>query len=115
MVRVYTDRWNGFQFRAPVYVDRHFNPYRFDLVKWESCEPHEAINMSTGKKDIVTEYCFTVASLDWNKKELGFKFSSCGLRYLEHYIDGLNEFVLDFCKMMEKELAGDDDECEDDC
>ena len=33
MLRVYTDEWNGFQFRAPAYLDGHFEPHKFDLVR----------------------------------------------------------------------------------
>ena len=105
MTKVYTDIWNNFQFRAPVYLDGHFEPHKFDLVKWEDCEPHEVIDWYTGKKIIQTRYCFTIATLLWDKKEESFSFESCGLRYLEHRVDGLEKFVLDFCKMMEKELS----------
>lgn len=104
MVRVYTDEWNGFQFRAPTYLDGHFEPHEFDLVKWVDCEPYKAIDLYTGKNKISTRYCFTIGTLTWDKKECGFDFESCGLRYLEHRIDGLEKFILDFCEMMEKEL-----------
>ena len=105
MTRVYTDIWNNFQFRSPMYVDGHFEPYKFDLVKWVDCEPHEVIDGYTGEKKISTRYCFTIATLFWNRKEGSFEFASCGLRYLEHRTDGLEKFILDFCEMMEKELG----------
>ena len=98
MVRVYTDEWNGFQFRAPTYLDGHFEPYQFDLVKWET------------KGNIMrSKYCFSIGKLTWNPKDEYFDFESCGLRYLEHRIDGLEEFILDFCKTMEMQLVRDDD------
>lgn len=34
MLRTYGEEWNGFQFRSPNYLDGHFKPYEFDLVKW---------------------------------------------------------------------------------
>ena len=105
MTKVYTDIWNHFQFRAPVYLDGHFEPHNFDLVKWEDCKPHEVIDWYSGEKIIQTRYCFTIATLLWNKKEESFEFESCGLRYLEHRVDGLEKFVLDFCEMMKKELS----------
>ena len=108
MTRVYTDEWNGFQFRAPAYLDGHFEPYEFDLIKWEDTEPHEVIDWYTGEKKISTRFCFSIATLKWNKKEPGFDFESVGLRYLEHRIDGLEKFILDFCDMMEKELYEED-------
>lgn len=106
MKKVYTDIWNGFQFRAPVYLDGHYDPYKFDLVKHEECEPYEAIDFYTGEKIIVTKTCFTIGTLIWNNKE--GEFESCGLRYLKYRIDGLEKFILDFCNMMEKELLKDD-------
>ena len=104
MVRVYTDEWNSFQFRAPTYLDGNFEPHKFDLVKWENCDPYEATDLYTGKKKTVDRYCFSVGELIWDSKEPGFEFESCGLRYLKHRIDGLEKFILDFCEMMEKEL-----------
>lgn len=37
MLRTYGEKWNGFQFRSPNYLDGHFESYEFDLVKWEEC------------------------------------------------------------------------------
>lgn len=105
MVRVYTDEWNGFQFRAPTYIDGHFEPYKFDLVKWEDHEPYEVIDGYTGEKKMSSRHCFSIGSLTWNPKEEWFNFKSCGLRYLEYRIDGLEEFILDFCKTMEMQLS----------
>ena len=104
MTKVYTDRWNGFQFQAPVYLDGHHNPYKFSLVKWKPCEPFEAIDAYTGEKIIKTEYCFSVGALIWDPKEEAFDFESCGLRYLKHRVDGLENFILDFAMMIEEEL-----------
>ena len=104
MVRVYTDEWNGFQFRAPSYLDGHFEPYEFDLIKWEECEPYQVVDLITGEKRMRTRYCFSIGTLKWDSKEPGFDFESCGLRYLEYRMDGLEKFILDFCDMMEKEL-----------
>ena len=109
MVHEYTERWKGFQFRAPVYLDGRHDPYKFDLVKWEQHEPYEVIDLETGEKKWSTENCFTIAWLKWNPKECYFKFDSCGTRYLEHRIDGLEEWILEFCDMMEKVLGDYDD------
>ena len=105
MNRVYTDEWNGFQFRAPTYLDGHFEPYKYDLVKWEDHEPYEVTDWHTGKKKMTTRHCFSIGSLTWDKKDCAFDFKSCGLRYLEHRIDGLEKFILDFCETIEKELT----------
>ena len=104
MTRVYTDEWNCFQFRSPVYLDGHFEPFIFDLVKWEDHDPYEVLDLETGKRRMSTRSCFTVGTLTWNTKESYFDFKSCGLRYLEYRIDGLEKFILDFCKTMEQQL-----------
>ena len=88
----------------PAYLDGHFDPYKFDLVKWVDYDPHEAIDFYTGEKKTITRHCFTVATLIWCEREKDFEFESCGLRYLEYRIDGLEKFIFDFCNMMEKEL-----------
>ena len=54
MLRTYGEEWNGFQFRSPAYLDGHFEPYEFDLVKWETCESTEVTDFKTGKKKIQT-------------------------------------------------------------
>ena len=82
----------------------NISPHKCDLVKWEDCEPHEVIDWVTGEKKMSSRFCFSIGTLIWDSKEPWFYFESCGLRYFEHRIDGLEEFILDFCKMMEKEL-----------
>ena len=104
MVRVYTDIWNGFQFRAPTYLDGHFESHTFDLVKWVEHEPYEVTDFYTGEKFMQTRHCYSVGTLVWDERESGWEFESVGRRYLEERIDGLEEFILDFCEMMEKEL-----------
>lgn len=104
MTRVYTEEWNGFQFRSPTYLDGHFEPYEFDLVKWKECEPKEIIDFITGEKKIQTRYCYSIGKLVWNKNEQAFTFESIGLEYLTNRIDGLEEWILKFCEEMEKEL-----------
>lgn len=104
MLRTYGEEWNGFQFRSPNYLDGHFEPYEFDLVKWRDCKPTEVVDLKTGKKKIQTRYCYSIGRLTWNREEGGFEFSSCGLRYLTDRIDGLEEWILEFCEEMRKEL-----------
>ena len=107
MTRVYTDVWNDFQFRAPSYLDGHFEPYKFDLVKWYNHESWEVYDVDIGKKTISTRSCFSVGTLIWDEKDCYFEFKSCGLRYLRHRVDGLEQFILDFCESMGKQLCGD--------
>lgn len=98
------DKWNDFEIRPPTYLDGHFEPKQFDLVKWCNQEPIEVIDLKTGEKKISTRYCFSIGSLNWDEHEKYFEFESVGLRFLENYVDGLNEFILNFAHKMEKEL-----------
>lgn len=89
----YSEIWNDFQFRSPTYIDGHFEPFIFDLVKWVG-----------GDMFITPKYCFSIAQLKWNPSEEDFNFKSIGIRYLLNHIDGLEEWILDFCDKMEKKL-----------
>lgn len=104
MIRIYGEEWNGFQFRSPVYLDGHFEPYEFDLVKWENHEPIKAIDGRTGEKKEFARSCYSIGKLTWDNKDQNFEFQSVGLRYLENRIDGLEEWILEFCDEMRKEL-----------
>ena len=104
MARVYTGEWNGFQFRSPTYLDGHFEPYEFDLVKWKECEPEEVIDFITGEKKIQTRYCYSVGKLIWNKNEQAWTVEGVGLGYVTDRVDGLEEGIWKFCEEMEKEL-----------
>ena len=102
--------WNDFEFRPPTYLDKHFEPNVYALVKWQEHEPYEVIDLDTGNKRMSTRNCFVIGSLIWDKKEPGFDFESCGLRYLEERVDGLEEFILNFAKQeYEKRISKEGD------
>lgn len=50
MVKEYTEIWNGFQIREPVFLTGKKDPYMFDLVKWEDHDPIEVTELSTGER-----------------------------------------------------------------
>ena len=105
MIKTYTERWKNFQFREPVYLDGRHVPTEFDLIKWETYDkPIEVIDHYTGEKILKKEYCFSVGKLVWDKKDGTWEFRSCGLRYLKYRVDGLEQFILDFCDMMKEDL-----------
>ena len=107
--KVYTDIWNGFQFRPPTYIDGHFNSDIYDLVLWSDHDPISVIDGKTGQKKISTRSCIVVGSLKWDKKEHYFRFESCGLRYLEYHIEGLDKWILEFAeKETQKRLDKED-------
>lgn len=110
MKKEYTPIWNNFQIVSPTYLDGHLEPDKFDIVKWAKHEPPiEATDWKTGKKKMVSDYCFSIGELIWDRKEPGFEFESCGLRYFEHRIDGLEEWILEFCKKKEEYLREEDE------
>ena len=105
MVKEYTDIWNGFQFRAPTYLDGHIEPYEFDLVKWQDYEsPIEVVDLETGERKMSTKCCFSIGTLIWDIYEVWFTFKSVGTRYLEHRIDKLEEWILKFAELKAVEL-----------
>lgn len=114
MVKEYTDRIKDFQIRDVIYLEDIIGkkvenrPTRFDIVKYEQCEPHEVIEFKNGRKKIQTEYCYSVGHLEWDSKEPGFEFSSVGLRWLESGADEeVIKMILDFANKKEKELLDD--------
>lgn len=107
----YTERWNDFQIVSPTYLDGHFEPDEYRIIKWvQREEPVEITDLSTNRKTMSTEYCFTIGELNWNKKEGCFDFESSGLRFFEHYIDGLNEWIMEFCKDKQQEYLSEEDD-----
>lgn len=109
MVREYTPIVDGFQIRDINYITAldiyPENPKRFDIVKWEECEPHTAIDGETGEERQITKYCYSVGCLEWNPKEPDFEFKSIGLRWLEsNPTKRVIKMILGFCDMMESIL-----------
>lgn len=114
MVREYTPIVDGFQIRDIVYITAlnkyPENPTKFDIVKWEECEPYKAIDLRTGKEIIKNKHCYSVGILEWNPKEPDFEFKSVGLRWLEsNPTKRVIEMILGFCNMMESILNEDYD------
>lgn len=70
-----------------------YHKWNFDLVK------RDKWNDNGVEKD----YCFSIGHLEYNRKELCFEFRSCGLRYLKHREEGLEEWLLKWCEMKEVE------------
>ena len=90
-------RYKNFGIVAPSFVEEYEKPdawykYNFDIVKYQKKDNSEK------------EYCFTIGTLSWNKENEWFEFTSCGLRYLQEREDGLEKWILAFCKMKEVEF-----------
>ena len=102
-IKCYTPRWNNFQIRDVVYIDGHINPNKFDIVKWSTHEPIEVRDMETGLKKISTESCYTVATLDYFPVSNSFELHSCGMRFLDNYVEGLCEWINNWCNEYTKD------------
>lgn len=53
--------------------------------------------------------CFVVAFIKWDEKDECWDFRSVGLRYLEYYVDGLSEWVLDYLQALSHVLREEDE------
>lgn len=95
-------KFKDFELRPPTFIvepddPKRTWPYRIDIVKWCDCEPHEATDLKTGKKIMVSRYCYSIGDLKWNSDEQSWDFTSCGIRYLEDGTEELNKWLFDFC------------------
>ena len=84
-------RFKQFEIRKPLFFGDppkgDYFKYNFDLVKWANDDLH----------------CWSIGHLEYDKKESGFEFRSCGLRYLEYREDGLEEWIIKWCELKELE------------
>ena len=67
----------------------------FELVKWYDHKPY------IHGESTSTRSCFVVAWLERNDKELCFELKSVGLRLVENWVDGLDQFIIKWCEMAE--------------
>ena len=108
----YTERIEGYQIRDVTYIGLppKNTPIQYDIVKWAKYgEPHEVFSLDTGKREMMTEFCYSVGRLVWNPKEPCFKFESVGLRWLEEKPpEAVVDMVLKFAEEKAKELEEDD-------
>ena len=75
-------KFKDFEIRPVKSIDGVIDPKRFELVKWY--EP---------------KHCFVAAWLTWNDKEPCFELASVGLRLMENWVDGLDQFIIKWCEM----------------
>ena len=90
-----------FEIRLVMSIDGVTDPKRFELVKWYDHEPMPVTNLRTGKVENSIRSCFVVAWLKWNDKEPCFELTSVGLRLVENWVDGLDQFIIKWCEMAE--------------
>ena len=86
-------KFKDFEIRPVKSLDGVIDPKRFELVKWYDHEPY------IHGESTSTRSCFVVAWLEWNAKEPCFELTSVGLRLVENWADGLDQFILKWCEM----------------
>ena len=94
-------QFKDFEIRPVKSLDGVTDLNRFELVKWYDHEPMSVTDMRIGEKRISTRSCFVVAWLEWDAKEPCFELTSVGLRLVENWVDGLDQFILKWCEMAE--------------
>ena len=113
----YTERIDGYQIRDVTYIGMPPKdaPIEYDIVKWAKPDkPYEALSWDTKKnemtKKLITEYCYSVGRLVWDKHESCFGFESVGLRWLEAKpSEAVVDMILEFAEKKAKELEAEDD------
>lgn len=88
-------QFKDFEIRPVKSIDGVIDPNRFELVKWYDHEPY------VHGESTSTRSCFVVAWLEWDAKEPHFDVVSVGLRLVENWEDGLDQFVVKWCEMAE--------------
>lgn len=80
-------QFKNFEVRPAKDIEGNIREGKYELVKWRDDR-------------MVGHTCFVLAFLEWDKKEYCFEFRGVGLRYQEHYEDGLNEYVLKYAELL---------------
>ena len=86
-------KFKDFEIRPVKSLDGVIDPKRFELVKWYDHKPY------IHGESTSTRSCFVVAWLEWNHKEPCFELKSVGLRLVENWVDGLDQFIIKWCEM----------------
>ena len=86
-------KFKDFEIRPVKSLDGVIDPKRFELVKWYDHEPY------VHGENTSTRSCFVVAWLERNDKEPCFDLTSVGLRLVENWVDGLDQFIIKWCEM----------------
>ena len=103
----YTGIVDGYQIRDVVYIGLppKDTPPRYDIVRWKDCElPQTVRDLMTGEVKTMTRYCYSVATLEWDK-DGWWQFKSVGTRWLEENPPkAVVDMVLKFCEEKAREI-----------
>ena len=88
-------RYKNFEIRKPTLLGepptKDYFKYNFDLVRWN--DDHSS--------------CLSLAFIRYDKNKGYFKLDLVGTRYWEYHENGLQEFLLRWCKLMEIIINGE--------
>jgi len=105
-------RTDGFEVRNITYFPGYEKKRerRFDVVKWDTCEP-TLVTTRGGQMKWITEYCYSVANLIWNPEEKEFDLVSIGLRFPEsHPSAAAMDMICKFAREKEREYLDDEED-----
>lgn len=99
-------KFKDFEIRPCKDANGKDEPYKYEIVKWYDHAPY--IHGQT----TCTRSCYTVAWLEWIPSEPCWDIKSVGLRLLKDWVDGLDEFIIKWCDLMNVciEKGDEDDE-----
>lgn len=103
----YTQELHDYWIEDPIYVGRPpaDEPPRYAIVKRIHCDPFEAYDTVTGKKQTYNSHNIVIGWLIWDDEEPCFTLESCGLRWLIHNPpQDVADMILDFAESQAKFL-----------
>ena len=86
-------KFKDFEIRPVKSLDGVIDPKRFELVKWYDHKPY------VHGENTSTRSCFVVAWLEYDNKDGFWDLKSVGLRLVENWVDGLDQFIIKWCEM----------------
>ena len=86
-------QFKDFEIRPVKSLEGVIDPKRFELVKWYDHAPY------VHGENTSTRSCFVVAWLEYDNKDGFWDFKSVGLRLVENWVDGLDQFIIKWCEM----------------
>lgn len=82
----YTKRVDGIQIRDVTYLPGfkpNPPPIEYDIVKWEKLERPVIAVRQDGQLEWQVDYCYSLARLEWDEREVEFKLVGVGMRFVE--------------------------------
>lgn len=78
----------------------HFRDFAIQTCSPDNYGHQDNLTFELVKYNEDRKNCFVVAWLEWNPNEYTFELKSVGLRLIQYYEPGLNEFILKTCELL---------------